>query len=237
MDVPTEDLVRAVMPGAELRADGDAPRVLFGHFARFGEWTEIHSWWEGDFMERIKKGAFRKTMKDNRSGIKVLYDHGHDFQVGNKVLGAIDDLREDDEGAYYEVPLFDTSYNRDLLPGLEAGVYGASFRFTVVKERWDQEPAAADHNPAGLPERTIEEVRLFEFGPVTFPAYEGASAGVRSLTDYFRERSGISRDSRDRTRPGRAADSAEGAGATGHHSQAAREKLLRRSALDIRGVA
>jgi hypothetical protein len=26
-----------------------------------------------------------------------------------------------------------------------------------------------------------------EFGPVTFPAYEGASAGVRSLTDWYLE--------------------------------------------------
>ena len=26
-----------------------------------------------------------------------------------------------------------------------------------------------------------------EFGPVTFPAYEGATAGVRSLTDWYLE--------------------------------------------------
>jgi hypothetical protein len=29
----------------------------------------------------------------------------------------------------------------------------------------------SDHNPLGLPERTINEIRLYEFGPVTFPAY------------------------------------------------------------------
>ena len=31
----------------------------------------------------------------------------------------------------------------------------------------------------------MNEVRMQEFGPVTFPAYEGASAGMRSLTDRF----------------------------------------------------
>ena len=37
-----------------------------------------------------------------------------------------------------------------------------------------------------FPERMIRETQVFEFGPVTFPAYEGASAGVRSLTDWYR---------------------------------------------------
>jgi hypothetical protein len=31
----------------------------------------------------------------------------------------------------------------------------------------------------GIPERTIHEIQVFEFGPVTCPAYEGASASVR----------------------------------------------------------
>ncbi len=40
-------------------------------------------------------------------------------------------------------------------------------------------------NPQGLPERTISELRLYEFGPVLFPAYQGATAAVRSMTDEF----------------------------------------------------
>lgn len=43
----------------------------------------------------------------------------------------------------------------------------------------------SDYNEAGLPERTITEARVLEFGPVSFPGYEGAVAGVRSLTDRF----------------------------------------------------
>jgi hypothetical protein len=81
------------------------------------------------------------------------------------------------------VPLIDTSYNRDLLPGLEAGLYGASFRFRVIKEEFDKEPERSKHNPEGIPERTVQELQLYEFGPVTFPAYAGATAGVRSMTD------------------------------------------------------
>lgn len=138
-------------------------------------------------MERIAPGAFKKTMRENGANMKVLYDHGQDPQIGNKVLGNVTDLREDDQGAYYEVDLFDTSYNRDLMPGLKAGAYGASFRFNVLKEKWDGNPQRSTYNPEGLPERTIKETRTMEFGPVTFPASSAASAGMRSLTDEYYE--------------------------------------------------
>lgn len=78
--------------------------------------------------------------------------------------------------------MFDTSYNRDLIPALEAGALGASFRFRVVREDVIDNPKKVS-NADGLPERTILEAKVAEFGPVTFPAYAGATAGVRSLTD------------------------------------------------------
>lgn len=190
LPIPRDNLYRAVHTDGvlELRdaaEQNDGIGLLTGHFSRFNEWTEIRSAWEGNFMERVAPGAFKKTMRENRDSIKVLYDHGHDPQIGNKVLGPLRDLREDDAGGYYEVPLLDTSYNRDLLPGLKAGLYGASFRFGVVREDVNEDPGPSEHNPRGLPERTIKEIRLHELGPVTFPAYAGATAGVRSLTSRY----------------------------------------------------
>lgn len=184
---PRDGLIRARTgdnDALELREDEDSKMpTLRGHFATFNEWTEIDSIFEGRFMERIAPGAFKKTFKENRSDIKILFQHGHDPVVGDKPLGPLADLREDDNGAYYEAPLLDTSYNRDLLPGLEAGLYGASFKFRVIKEEFDQEPERSKHNPEGIPERTIQEAQVYEGGPVTFPAYAGATAGVRSMTD------------------------------------------------------
>jgi phage head maturation protease len=110
----------------------------------------------------------------------VLLEHGHDPVVGNKPLGAPSRLEEDARGAAYEVPLLDTSYTRDLLPALREGLYGASFRFRVPKggDTWTDRPTRSAHNPDGIPERTLVEVDLSEFGPVTWPAYEAATAGV-----------------------------------------------------------
>jgi HK97 family phage prohead protease len=183
---PRDNLYRAVMPGPELRDDtpGGMP-TLTGHFAVFNEWTEVDSVFEGRFMERIAPGAFQKTMEEGRNGMKVLFQHGRDPQIGDKPLGPIRSLTEDKTGARYEVPLLDTSYNRDLLPGLKAGLYGASFRFKVLRDEFDDDPKRSAYNPDGLPERTITEAAVREFGPVTFPAYQGATAGVRSLTDEF----------------------------------------------------
>ena len=185
---PRDNLVRAVPHGVELRwADDEHSGMptLIGRFARFNEWTEIDSLFEGRFMEQIAPGAFTKTIAENVTNMRVLFQHGRDPQVGDKVLGPIESLEEDTEGPQYEVPLLDTSYNRDLLPGLEQGLYGASFRFRVMREEIEEEPKKSKHNPDGLPERTIKEAHVMEFGPVTFPAYAGATAGVRSLTDEF----------------------------------------------------
>lgn len=181
---PRENLVRASKPGLEMRADdGMEMPTMFGHFAIFNRWTEIDSWFEGNFMERIVPGAFKKTIEENRAAIKVTFNHGHDPHLGDKPLGPIESLQEDRTGPYYEVPLLATDYNRELVPGLEAGLYGASFRFEVMREEFNQEPKASDTNPGAIPERSIKEVRLHEFGPVTFPAYVDATANLRSLTD------------------------------------------------------
>jgi HK97 family phage prohead protease len=163
-----------------------AGEVMTGHLAVFNEWTEINSRAEGHFLERIAPGAFRKTIAESRNRIKTLFQHGRDPVVADKVLGSIEHLGEDEKGVAFKVRLFETaSYVRDLLPGLRAGVYGSSFRGRVVKSDFQVRPPRSPHNPEGIPEQTIREFKLIEFGPVSFPQYEGATAGLRSMTDYF----------------------------------------------------
>jgi len=182
--VPEVDVVRSG-GDMELVPEDDSLGTLTGRFSEFGRWYPVSSRFEGDFMERVAPGATAGTIAADRESMRVLFDHGMDAQIGNKVLGPIDVLAERADGPHYEVPLFDTSYNRDLLPGLKAGVYGASMRMRVTADTWDDEPARSEMNPDGLPERTITGMKVLEFGPVTFPANPGASAGVRSGTDEF----------------------------------------------------
>ncbi len=189
--LPREGLIRA-LSGLEIRDDGGAdgsPGTLTGYLAVFNQWSEINSAHEGHFMERMAPGSFARTIADNASRMKVTFNHGKDPQLGDKVLGIPTVLEEDSRGVRYEVPLFDTSWNRDLAPGLKAGAYGSSFRFNVAADDYNKKARVAPHNPRGLPERTVKEVRMQEFGPVTFPAYPGATAGMRSLTSPARGQS------------------------------------------------
>ena len=176
-------------PRIEIRAASAAPAVtegggrprLAGHFARFGVFNEIDSVVEGRFLERIEPGAFKKTLAEGRGRIRMLFQHGRDPQIGDKPIGDPEVMREDRIGPYFEGDIFE-SVPPLIVDGLRAGQYGISYRFSVVNEDWDHNPARSDINPLGLPERTIREAKVFEFGPVTFPADPGADYAVRAIT-------------------------------------------------------
>jgi HK97 family phage prohead protease len=182
----SEDLYRLLGARIEFTRSEDQAAgtlgVMTGHFAAFNEWTRIDSRIEGRFMERFAPGAFAKTIRENRR-MKALFKHGLDPQIGDKPLGPILRLEEDSFGPAYEVGLLDTLYNRELVPGLEAGLYGASFRFGAIKQQVEHRPRKSDYNPDGWPERTVTEAFVREFGPCTFGAYHGATAGMRCATD------------------------------------------------------
>lgn len=80
LTLPDLDLVRAVPTCVRATRDATddataAPMpTMVVEFSRFAVWYEIDSWWEGRFLEQTAKGAFRKTIRENRSNIKVLYD-------------------------------------------------------------------------------------------------------------------------------------------------------------------
>jgi phage head maturation protease len=185
---PLRDNIERSLARFEVSDDGDLPK-LSGHLAVFDQWTRISSMFEGEFMERIAPGASLKTIKENRDRIQITFNHGHDPSLGDQVLADLRDIGEDDIGTYYDADLF-PEIPPLLMRGLRHGKYGASFRFSVMREEptrwWEKRPAKeSEHNPDRLPERTIREFALHEFGPVTYAAYSGATSAVRSTTDYY----------------------------------------------------
>lgn len=161
--------------------------ILHGRGAAYNEWTEIGpSRIEGHFMERFAEGSFAKTISESRNSIRCLYHHGLDPHIGTKPLGPIINLAETNDGQRagvdYDVDLLPVDYVRDLVPGLQAGLYGSSFRFGIVRKSDERRRVS---NPKGLMERTVVEAKMRELGPTPMPAYGGTTAGVRSMTDEF----------------------------------------------------
>jgi phage head maturation protease len=155
-----------------------SPGTLHGYLAVFNIWTEVDRPPEGNFLQRLAPGCFAKTIRESRHRMKVNFMHGWNPQLGDKPLGPIEDVGEDSIGVYYTVPLSDTADNWKLAAGLGAGLYGSSYRLVVMAEDFDPKPGRSAWNPRGLPERTILEARLPDFGPVASPLYPSTSAGV-----------------------------------------------------------
>jgi HK97 family phage prohead protease len=157
----------------------DRPGTLHGYCVVFDVWREVDRQPEGNFLQRFRRGAFAKTIAESRDRMKVNFQHGCSSQFGKAALGPIADLVEDDHGVHYTVPLDDTEDNRRLAAGLAAGLYGSSYRIQVTAEDFNPRPRKSPWNRRGLPERTILEARLPDFGPVASPLYPSTSAGVR----------------------------------------------------------
>lgn len=185
------DLERSA-PFSFQRADDDAEgdgRSLKGYAAVFGQDTEIDSW-EGAFTETIRKGAFRKTIRESRPVMQ--FDHGHHPLIGSIPIGSITDLREDDQGLYVEGRITDNWLMQPIRDAIaEQTVNGMSFRFEVVRDEW-RDSAGKLVKPEELMDllwmpgdrgplrRELIELKCRELGPVVFPAYAGTAVSVRS---------------------------------------------------------
>jgi hypothetical protein len=162
------------------REEGDTP-TLEGRMMPYDEWTEVRSPIEGHFMERFAPGALAKTMVEQANRIRVMFEHGTDSVFGKQAIAAVDEMRDESDGAYYRASLLDGVPDL-LVSGLRRGLYGSSIRFAPVK--WDRvrSPKKSEQNPDGIPEHTIREAAMKEFSVVPFPQYAGATAMVRSTT-------------------------------------------------------
>lgn len=191
--VDAAELVYRVSSPAEMRYrdadDDETAAILEGRMMPYGEWTEVRSSVEGHFMERFAPGALAKTMREQKSRIRVMFEHGFDRMLGRQAIADIQDFEDQPDGAYYRAGLLG-GLPTLMVEGLRRGLYGSSIRFSPIPGKWDRvrSPRPSEHNPLGLPEHTIREARIKEFSVVLFPQYEGATAHIRSLTDEIAAR-------------------------------------------------
>jgi len=166
---------RADFPGKvriEKRSDGKSQIVGYGAvFYRSGEpGTEYELW--SNVVERVAPTAFA-TALSRPDDVRALFNHDPNFVLGRSSSGTMT-LSVDDRGLRYVIDPPDTQQARDLIASIERGdISGSSFSFSVNSETW------TDPVNGGPEVRTINDVTLYDVGPVTFPAYEATAAGMR----------------------------------------------------------
>jgi len=165
--------VRYLTNQIEIRSEENQPSKIVGYALKFNRDSKPLL---GYFVERLDPNCLNDTDLEE---CVALFNHD-----SNQVLGRYGNnltLSVDDIGLRFEVTPTDTSYAKDLVENIRAGVIDkCSFAFTVPKdgEQWSEE-----RNSDGYFERTITKIdKLYDVSVVTNPAYSDTEAVVgRSL--------------------------------------------------------
>ena len=166
--------------GEEVRAieDDDAAPRIQGYAAVFDKLSQPLGM---GFRERIRPGAFAKTIKEG--DIVALFNHDASRVLGRNTAGTLL-LKEDGRGLFFDVETDpDDPETASVIAKIKRGsVTGASFAFQTIRAEWINEE---DETKETI--RELIEVRLFDVSPVTYPAYLQTIVQARNLTQAVAE--------------------------------------------------
>ena len=166
----TQKELRTMTNQMEIRSVDEKTPVIVGYALKFERWSK--TMW--NFKEKLARGCLDGA--DMTDTVALI---NHDY---NKVLGRVGanlTLSVDDIGLRFEVTPTDTSYSRDLVANMAAGIINkCSFGFTIDEDgqEWCED--------GELIERTITKIKkLYDVSIVTDPAYDDTEA-VTDLRSY-----------------------------------------------------
>ena len=161
---------------ANIEEREDGKRALSGVAAVFYRKGDADTEYQlaRNVFERIDRAAFDEAL-GRGDDTRALFNHDPNHLLGRTAAGTLR-LEVSDDGLRYDIDLPSTSTGSDVAESVKRGdLTGSSFAFTVERADWIEED--------GRDVRVIKSVRLFDVGPVTYPAYEGTSTALRSDGD------------------------------------------------------
>ncbi len=169
---------------AEARGD---KKMITGYAAVFYRDNDPSTQYElfPGLVERIFPGAFDAAIRED--DVRGLANHMVESLLGRRKPGdAAPTMRlaVDATGLLYEIDVPDTETGRSVYESIRRGdMDGSSFSFATDVSWGAKRGDVSWRETDGVTIREIRSLELFDVGPVTFPAYKGATAGVRSSTD------------------------------------------------------
>ena len=175
MGKKNENEIRQITTKLEVRQVGEGDNKtthLQGYALTFNQMSEYLG-----FREIIAQGAL-----DNCDMSNVVLNVNHDMDkplarnIISQGIGSLT-LSVDDKGLFFDATPTDTSYSRDLLANMAAGIINkCSFRFCLD---WNDDTAQTwdwDDGKRGYDLRTINKIaEISDVSIVTCPAYESTS--------------------------------------------------------------
>lgn len=162
----------------ELRAEGDA-LTLSGYAAVFDQLSQNL----GGFVEQVDPAAFDGTLARSERNVLGAWNHNLDTLLATTDSGTLA-VATDARGLSYAMTLDPTDPDAQRVAAkVRSGmVKGSSFSFAVRADSWGT-------TDQGFPLRTLEDVVLYELGPVASPAYlqtqdGGAAVALRSFSEF-----------------------------------------------------
>lgn len=148
---------------------GDRSVTISGYSSVFDSWYSVRDMF-GEYKERVDAKAFDKSIAEGRD-IRGMFNHSPDFPLGSEAAGTLR-TSTDSIGLRYALDLdLRSPAHQTVHVAVERGdVRGASFAFETIRDRWEY-----DHD-TDEEFRTLQELRLFEHGPVTTPASDFTTA-------------------------------------------------------------
>ena len=157
------------------KRDG-APDRIVGYAAVFYRDSEPGTEYElySGHVERIKPGAFTRAIEE-ADDVRGLFNHEPSQILGRTKAGTMR-LSEAATGLRYELDVPDTQIGRDVATSIERGdVTGSSFAFSVSAG------GSEIRKEGKITVREITGVDLYDSGPVTYPAYDATTTGLRAV--------------------------------------------------------
>jgi HK97 family phage prohead protease len=125
----------------------------------------------------IEKGAYRRTIKNNGSRVKYLYQHDI-----TKPIGRMKELYEDEKGLVFVAEVPKTTFGNEVLELMKYGV--------IDENSVGIMPVKKDYDENGI--RVIKEAKLYEISAVTIAANDEAKIlevkGKYNNPDYLAKR-------------------------------------------------
>jgi HK97 family phage prohead protease len=177
---------------AEVQVDGDGQTVE-AYAAIFNTPASVHDQ-DGDYEELLDPSCFNRAIDHiNRSGrrVPVLFNHGRTIYgtpspEDSVPIGVAEEIRADGKGLYTRARFHDTPRAADVLAAIKGGSITA-YSFQGAFNRSDPIVPAGGFRKSRGKSQTVRrmECTLREFGPATFPVYEGAKVtNVRAEDAY-----------------------------------------------------